>query len=485
MPSTPLPTTPPTRRPPHRTHQALLGLLFFSFILTGQGLTLPTNDTISFSFLLGTASLLILLPRYLDFSTLDIPDTLFISFLLLLILSSLANLFSHSPTPRQSGLLVFGSLRPLIHTSRFLLLFLFYKTTKVYLQRTPHPLVRLRPYVITTAVFLALYGTYQYFASLHQLPFATLNTIHKPGLLSFEAGAVPRLFATFGEPKGYGIFLLFFVPLLIAYSSTSKHQALYTSLLMILLTHAIFTFSESTYFAILAGTVALFLLFFLRTSTTRTTLSRRTQPSHSLPSPLILLALAALVASFFVPVGDNTVAGQFSTILTGDYAPSSTVGQTVRQLDRAWSLALDRPLLGHGPGAFFTEAREQGWVNFRNQIIGPKSLLAYLLANTGLLGTITALAFLLTPIFQAIAFQLRSPAPSAHRAFHAFVLYGAIMVTIQLLIQSGLNEIFLWFNYALLAAMNTTNLAPPPHTSTLAPSPYQADPIQPATPQPT
>lgn len=344
-----------------------------------------------------------------------------------------------------------GAPRHVYHAGRWFVIVIFVVAVRQVLTRCPKLLRRVETGMWWAAAIVGIFGTYQLVGYYLGWPFTNINNLHKVGQHPLVGGTVLRMFATFAEPKIYGIFLVFLIPSLVGYvvsRGPSGVGGLWKRALVVLLCgHFLMTFSMGSYLAVLIvsglGIVVL-------------------RPWSHPPLRRLAVGLAVVLMAAGTALGGeiHDVASQtwnrLSVITSLDFAYQSTAGITFVQLERAFKLALDNPLFGMGPGGFYEQAVAEGWRNWRGQIIGPKSHVAYLLASGGLLSVVLFYLYPLTLLSQAVKILRHSAANQSPFATRLrFHLVAGAAVTTQMAVQGGVNRMFVWFLYALIAAQTS------------------------------
>lgn len=388
--------------------------------------------------------------RLLDF---DIHDLLFYLFLIFSGLSLLHNyVFGLTQTTSiESGLL--GSVaRGLIHIFRFLFIFLLYKSIKGYLSAHLERRVRqLYKTLFLAAAIPAIYGTYQMIGLSRGWPFVNINNIHKVGILSVSFPKtlhIYRVFATFGEPKGYGAFLVSVIPLLVGFLLSRQTQGssirygrhyllfgLQWILIIVLVSHLFLTVSRGAYLSLVIGLGLLFIL----------------GPGLQLVPFLLAGALIAL-AWMKVPIEvfmENIIVSYLRYL----GIDTVVVGPELLNFRLAWDVALAHPVFGLGLGNFAFYVASRGIRFVQSDIQGATNFASYLLANTGLVGSFLFIFFLGSHLSRSFIILRKTKAYRRTQTSMIFVLVSMIMAFAEFVMVGSLNDLLPWIVLALAVVL--------------------------------
>lgn len=433
-----------------------IDIFFFLMILAlpfqGQGIEIGLPFTISLIF-----GILFLITHfsYLKPTKFDKQDILFFIFISFSGLSLAYNLILQPPSSIGEGLSA-SVLRGAIHLLRFVYLFFFYKTLKRFFIYSKRNIYKLYRRLFLVGLIPAVYGTYQLVGIQMNWPLLNINNLHYAGNLPFFVTndiKIPRVFATFGEPKGYGMFLLMMIPLLLSYLLAYQRRGnclgfrqkwqLSTFrwlLVLVLATHFFLSLSKGALLTLVIGSTMLFFLFGERFILV--ILFIGFMGNIIINKISVGLFLEEISETFMRYVGINTL----------------PTGAGILNFIKAFDVACTRPLFGLGPGGFAFYVAEHGLKFVQSQLQGATSFASYLLANTGFVGTALFLIMLGSHIglgFRSIrhltTYQMRNT--SLHILI-SFSIVSLVMVAILFMIQSGLNELYLWILLALISALS-------------------------------
>lgn len=347
------------------------------------------------------------------------------------------------------------SLRPLVHFGRFVIFYLIYKSFKEFLSAgnwLRRQRLLFRGFVFAGSI-VAIYGSYQFFASRLELPFGNINNLHAVGVyLTPHYLSLDRPFytimATFGEPKTYGVFLLGLVPFLVAIralvrdpaeaplglSSLQLSPRWLALLVLVLLAHFGLGFSRTSFVAL--SLLVVFIFFFVSRSA----------------SILYFCIFVIFWACFALLRGKPP----FSLLLEFWYSlldPMDTGGYLTSVLEAGLDLWKRSPWLGYALGNVFSQGVvvHHGRISF--VLNDTPTLPMYLLTSTGILGFCVFFVFLIGQ-FRLHWSRLRGLGLSGNeRSFVAGALVALAGVWIGQCVHNHANALLCWIILAESAAL--------------------------------
>lgn len=378
-----------------RLREALFMLALITLPFSAQGVE-PYGITLEVSYLCVLAFSLIYFWNIPPFRV-DRQDMIYLLFLFVAVISLGYNLIlNRVATTSALGSGLRFSARQYVHLFRFIISYMIYKTFKEFLStgdwvRRQHLFYK---GLIAAAWIVAIYGSYQFFAQRFGWPLHNINNLHKVGAYATvhyvdDLRRFYTIFATFGETKTYGAFLLGMIPLLLGVRATMKRQTSFKPFLPVskssprwlvvligtLILHLALGFSRTAYIA--AALLILFIFLFI---------------SRKAAVAMCILALAFFV-SFSLFIGKSPF-----SLLDESWTNLWAYGKTGDKAIERWKVTLREvegsPLLGYGLGNVWEEpivivspGRVTLWFS-------APGVLGQLLPGVGILGTVPFLVFL-------------------------------------------------------------------------------------------
>lgn len=340
-------------------------------------------------------------------------------------------------------------LRPAIQILQMVLMMGFMYLT-LNQNRFPKDVDRSVRWILAGAGLAILYGLYETLALARGLPYLdirnALNTDFTRGFreqgISFEGFAVPRARATFMEPLNFANYLLFALPL--AYVALRRLRGGWRILswAVLLAGPIAFLLTNSRGALLAAGAAALSLLLLVR--------SLRVLVRGTTRAAVLVVALAiagGVVFTRLVPgLSLPRVLAMFTSRVTiGLDDPARVIS------DEAWQTFLANPILGVGFGnlPFYMPISSLGGAFL---VDAPNAYLR-LLAETGVIGTLLYMAFLISLLW-GIARVARA-APAGELRWMGGAIYFALVAdSVQRLSFVGIaTDTHLWVLFGLAIAL--------------------------------
>lgn len=428
-------------------------LMIITLPLQGQGIDIGISISISFVF---GILFVILNLRYLHLPQLDPIELSLYGFTLFLGISLLYTIISGRSS--DLGMSLRGSaLRGLIHWFRFIFLFLYYDVLIAYFNDNFEQRFGALIHGITIPSWFAVFfGSYQLIGSSRGWPFVNINNLHYAGQLAFcvlSGKQLFRVFATFGEPRGYGLFLVMVIPLLLCSivlerNGPDRHKASSRSkwiLVTLLLWHLFATVSIAAYLLSIMG-----ILVYLTLSRIRFRLLLRLL--------LVLTVIGVVIRAWFqISIVDFvTELNPFLTTPTTFQVVTESSGTLARLLYNirvAWDIMLENPVFGLGPGGMAGYVQQHGLVFVRSDLQGATNFVSYLLANTGAIGTLFFLLVVVMHIRQGWLALKDWQFVGQNAEILKLVFIGMLMAIGGLMIVGTQGDFYVWIMFALTASL--------------------------------
>lgn len=340
-------------------------------------------------------------------------------------------------------------LRPAIQILQMVLMMgLMYLTLNQ--NRSPKDVDRSVRWILAGAGLAILYGLYETIALARGLPYLdirnALNTDFTRGFreqgISFEGFAVPRARSTFMEPLNFANYLLFTVPL--AYVALRRLRGGWRILSWaVLLAGPVAFLLTNSRGALLAAAAAVLSLVVLVRKVR--VLVRGT--TRAVVLVLLLAVVGGVLFTRLVPgLGMAQVLAMFTSRVTvGLDDPARVIS------GEAWETFLANPILGVGFGnlPFYMTISSLGGAFL---VDAPNAYLR-LLAETGVIGTLLYMAFLLSLLW-GIARVARGAPASALRSMGGAVYFSLVADSVQRLSFVGIaTDAHLWVLFGLAIAL--------------------------------
>jgi len=394
-----------TLRRQERRGQALFMLALIALPFSAQGVE-PYGITLEVSYLCVLAFSLIYFWNIPPFRV-DRQDKIYLLFLFVAVISLGYNLMLGQISDTSAlGIGLRFSARQYVHLFRFIIFYMIYKAFKEFLStgdwvRRQHLFYK---GLIVAAWIPAVYGSYQFFAQRFDLPLANINTLHGVGTyfsihyLDSLRGPFYIVFATFGEAKGYGGFLLGMIPLLMGVRATMKRQTRFKPFLPV-------SKSSPGWLAVLIGTLILhFALGFSRTAYVAAALLVLFIFLFISRKAAIVICVLALV--FFTSFSLFMGKPPFS-LLDEAWTSLWEYGGTGDKMIERWRVALGKleesPVLGYGLGNVYEERIVFVHGGTVTSYSATPDVLGQLLPSVGILGTTAFLVFLASHIWLCLS----------------------------------------------------------------------------------
>ncbi|ASS73880.1 hypothetical protein CIG75_02090 [Tumebacillus algifaecis] len=278
--------------------------------------------------------------------------------------------------------------------------------------------------MIVAATLVAAFGIYQKLAGWETPPAWTYSEVEK--------GIKIRVFSSIGNPNALGGFMVLITPIALALTLWAKnwtHRILYGSATLLMLGCLVLTYSRGAWLGFLAGMVVY------------TIITRNKW--------LAVVGVAGLIAA---PIVAESVVARLTLAFTPEYWNKASEGGRVEFWARALTIFKEYPVFGTGIGTVGDSvATRHGvpgatWID--NQYFK-------LLAETGIVGTLTYVAMVFTPVINGIksvfGSKQRDTFLFALNAGIVAALFGMLVENVTAAIFEDLNVItHFWTLVALL-----------------------------------
>lgn len=440
-----------------RSREALFMLALITLPFIGQGVQ-PYGLTFEVSYLTVLAFSLIYFWNIPPFRV-DRQDKIYLLFLFVAVIALGYNLMLGRIS--DTGALGSGlrfSARQYVHLFRYIFFYMIYKSFKEFLStgdwvRRQHLFYK---GLIVAAWIVAIYGSYQFFAQRFDLPLANINNLYHPGdyltvhYVDYLRGSFYTIFATFGETKVYGGFLLGMIPLLMGARATiMKRETSFKPLLPVskssprwlvvligtLITHLALGLSRTVYFAL--ALLVLFIFLFI---------------SRKAAIVICVLALVFLTsASLFMGKPPFSLLDEAWTSLWDPWGTGS------KMIER-WRIALGKiegsPVLGYGLGNVYGEPIVLVGPSRVTLWFSAPGVLGQLLPGVGILGTLPFLVFLAGHVWLSFSNLRKLDRRDGLHSLLLFSLVALVGAWAVLFISFHQNATFPWIILAENATLN-------------------------------
>jgi O-antigen ligase len=392
---------------------------------------IPTWEVAGFTVKMSYVLLVVLLPiglwhirKDLSWKSSSIADR----FLLVFLLSSFASQF-WSPDLRRTG--VIGALWVLMILAYFFL-------QKILSKQELYN--RVVGALIAISVAVSLFGLYQFFGDMYGLPLSSTGLRLQYSKVVF---GFPRIQATALEPLYLANFLL--VPFYLALSKWwQTGKAWFAAAGILILTIIVMGISRGAYLALLIS-LPLLLVFTVRMQSVLGRVPwKKIAGMIGISSVSIVLGLTIIrFASGSQALNAFTEHAQVSDAQT----EGASVDSRRDSYAKAIELFKQQPLFGHGPGSVgpLTKTNQAAFEQNGYGLINNQYL--ELLAESGLIGTVLYVGFLLS--LCVVAFRMAWREQSVELLF---LIAGVFAVFVQYNFFSTLYILHIWFYLALVAS---------------------------------
>lgn len=369
-------------------------------------------------------------------------------------ISAGVNTFTASNIP--SGSLRVTEARLFIHWVRLVFVFAYAWSLEGALRRKENWRAFLGAVTIA-AWFVTAVAVYQVVATVMGYPVIAFGNLHTDyGTLPlgryFGGAVVPRLLGTFGEPKGFGAFINFAWPLVLAARLSGVEQPrrgisarVCGVLPWLMVLELVGTFSRGALliFVVQLGILTLGGLF-------------RTAIRYAVGAAIGLFLVAAVVG---LPVLEIVLEFAGTYVREGD-TPSNQM-EAIRALT---PLVLQRPILGHGPGGILFATSQKVLARLRHLqltyteegYLDATFLPWYVLGSTGFVGTLLFAGYLWAKareIFRRLAENEAYHRPD--KPVMVLMVSSVVGSFLNFTFQANWNDLYPWSSLALLSAAVT------------------------------